>query len=146
MIDIIRLMFEFGSLIVFSLLHIIIYPSFNYFSKEELVNWYRDKRDQIYLFAILLGPIHLTSIILQLVHKQDLYTIVSSITICALWVQHYVIIEANHAIIIKGVGSLEKAKRAIKNNNLIRIIILTFLLGWTILKTVQSTNFWLVTN
>ena len=146
MIDIVRLMFEFGSLIVFSLLQVIIYPSFNYYSKAELIKWYRDKRDQIYLFALLLGPVHLTSVIIQLVHKQDLYTITSSIVICTLWVQHYVIIETKHATIIKGVGSLEKAKQAIKKNNLIRVIILTLLLGWTIFRTVQRTGFWLTTN
>lgn len=146
MIDILRLMFEFCAVIVFCMLQLIVYPSLTYYSREELLKWYHSGRDRIFIFAVILAPGHLITSTLQLIDRQNTYTIVSILIILFMWIQHIIVIEPKHGKIIAGLDSSESIKKFISKQNLIRIILLSFLLGWTIYNTVKSTNMWLVNN
>ncbi|MCL5244185.1 hypothetical protein M4I21_00080 [Cellulophaga sp. 20_2_10] len=146
MIDILRLMFEFSAVIVFCLLQFIIYPSLTYYSREELLKWYHTGRDRIFLFALILAPGHLITSVLQLIDRQNSYTIISILVILFMWIQHITIIEPKHGKIIAGLDSSESIKKFISKQNLIRIILVSFLLGWTIYNTSKSTTMWLGNN
>lgn len=143
MIDILRLVFEFSAVIVFGMLQLIVYPSLMFYSREELLKWYHSGRDRIFIFAIILTPGHLITSVLQLIDRQNPYTIVSVLCIAFMWFQHIVIVEPKHGKIIAGVDSSIEIRKSIAKQNLVRIVIITFLLGWTFYNTIKSTTMWL---
>tara|TARA_R110002049_G_scaffold263086_18_gene439200 strand:+ start:12640 stop:13086 length:447 start_codon:yes stop_codon:yes gene_type:complete len=143
MIDILRVLFEFGSVIAFCMLQFIIYPSLKFYSKDGLIKWYHLERDRIFLFAVILAPGHLIVAVFQLLNRQDAYTITSIGVIFLLWMHHFMIVEPKHRKIIAGIGSTDQILNSISKNNLVRILALVFLLGWSIYNTILETDLWL---
>lgn len=142
MIDILRILFEFASVVVFCMLQFIIYPSLKFYSEENLKKWYNFGRDRIFLFALVIAPMHLVSTVFQLLNRQNAYTITSISVILLLWIMHYTIIEPKHRKIMFGIGSSEEHRHNISKHNFIRILLLLFLLCWTTYNTFKDLGLW----
>lgn len=85
-LDLFRLVFDFGMLVLIWIVQLVIYPSFQFYSKSELKTWHTK---YMFRFSLIVAPLMIiqTLIIgLQIYDDANLYTILSGITILILWI------------------------------------------------------------
>ncbi|PHN08528.1 hypothetical protein [Flavilitoribacter nigricans] len=86
MLDLFRLLLDFGVVVLIWLVQLVIYPSFKYFSREGINRWH-PKYTFLVSFVImplLLGQLALAAY--QVFFFPDLFTIVSFILIIIAWI------------------------------------------------------------
>ncbi|WP_031428166.1 hypothetical protein [Flavimarina sp. Hel_I_48] len=84
-LSLLRLLFDFGMLVLIWLVQVIIYPSFRYYSKRNLKRWHKK---YMQVSAILIAPQMLGQLIitvLQCYDDQNSYTTMSLIILIILW-------------------------------------------------------------
>lgn len=89
-LETLRLLFDFGLLILIWLVQLIIYPGFAYYSKEKLFVWHKKYTIGIATVVIPLMFGQLISATLQLSQESSLYTVGSMILIAAVWISTFV--------------------------------------------------------
>jgi len=88
-LSIIQLFFDFGLLILIWIVQLIIYPSFDYFTKSELIKWHHKYTSRISVIVMPLMISQLGSTILQLSNVQSYKTIISIILIGIVWMSTF---------------------------------------------------------
>jgi len=130
MISLIRLLLDFGMLVLIWLVQRIIYPSFLHYSDKQLLHWHAiyTKRFSYIVITLMLGQLGVS--IYQLFMKVDLYTILSLSIIIVLWVSTFIQFVPIHSQISKGHSSSQLLNSLIQKN-WIRTILWTlmFLMG-----------------
>jgi hypothetical protein len=95
-LDVTRLVVDFGFLVLIWTVQLVIYPSFNYYTKENLFKWHTSYTVRV---TFIVFPIMLSQLILALIQVFQLinwYTITSLLIIAALWLLTFLIFVPLH--------------------------------------------------
>lgn len=85
MIEITRLLLDFGLCILIWMVQLIVYPSFLFFSFNNLFTWHKTYTKAIALIVIPLMLGQLGIVIYQVFLVQNIYTLVSIVFVVFLW-------------------------------------------------------------
>lgn len=88
-LSILRLLFDFGLLVLIWMVQLIIYPSFQFYSENDLVPWHEKYMLGISFVVIPLMFGQLITAILQLIHDRNYYSIVSMMLITLVWISTF---------------------------------------------------------
>ncbi|MGB5437271.1 MAG: hypothetical protein WBM98_15345 [Maribacter sp.] len=125
-IDILRIILDFGLLVLIWVVQRIIYPGFQYYNADNLIVWHRKYTLRIgFIVApLMIGQLGIS--LGQVFFTPSIYTVVSLIFIVLVWISTFLQFVPMHTNISKGVVS-EKLLRSLVYKNWLR----TFL--WTVL-------------
>lgn len=130
-IDVVRLLLDFGLLVLIWIVQLIIYPGFRHYDTENFVKWHRTytSRFTFIVLPLMLGQLCIT--IYQLILNIDPYTVSSLVIIIILWFSTFIQFVPTHANISKGNTSQVLLDSLVKKN-WIRTFLWTvlFLLSW----------------
>lgn len=133
-IELLRLLFDFGLLVLIWLVQLVIYPSFKFYQKEKLLKWHEKYTLGISVVVIPLMFGQLISSILQLVESQNTYTIGSLILITIVWAITFSQFVPIHGKIAAGKADEVFLKRLV-NINWSRTFLWTLIFIWTFLTS-----------
>ena len=133
-IVLLRLLLDFGLLVLIWIVQRIIYPSFLYVEPEHLVKWHKTytTRFTFIVLPLMLGQLSIS--IYQLVLGANVYTISSFIIIVLLWLSTFLQFVPVHAEISKG-NVNQKMLNSLVKKNWIRTILWTLLCAYSIFYT-----------
>jgi len=134
-ITILRLLFDFGLLVLIWIVQRIVYPGFLHYDAKNLINWHKvyTSRLTLIVMPLMLGQLGIS--IYQLIMEIDLYTVLSLIIIIVIWVATFLQFVPIHAQISKGKAS-QKMLDSLVKKNWIRTFLWTVLLLYSLLVTV----------
>ena len=125
-IDIIRLLLDFGLVVLIWIIQRIVYPSFLYYSSEDLVKWHRIYTSR---FSTVVIPLMFTQLgvsIYQVFAHTNLYTASSLVIIILIWITTFAVFVPIHSKISKE-NSNESDLVSLVNKNWMRTILWTLL-------------------
>lgn len=125
-VSILRLFFDFGLVILIWLVQLVIYPSFLFYSKEQLIPWHQKYTVGISFIVIPLMFGQLILAILQLINEMTIYTISSMVLIILVWTSTFIVFVPMHNKIASGDGNTKVLHQLVKQNWLRTIV-------WTII-------------
>ena len=130
-INIIRLLFDAGLFVLIWMVQLVVYPSFLYYEKQNLVKWHNhySKRLAIIVIPLMFGQLIIASI--QLVELSSIETIISLLMVCAVWISTFVQFVPIHNKISKNKVT-EKLLKQLVNRNWLRTLLWTLIFGWSI--------------
>lgn len=88
-LSILRLLFDFGLLVLIWMVQLVIYPSFQFYSENDLLPWHEKYMLGISFVVIPLMFGQLITAILQLIHDRNFYSIVSMMLITLVWISTF---------------------------------------------------------
>jgi len=115
-LDSIRWLIDFGFVVLIWAVQLVIYPSFKYYSKENLFVWH--KRYTLRVTYVVL-PLMLTQLVLvciQLYQTQNWYTVSSAVIIFVLWLQTFLVFVPLHQSIDANQPKLNVCDQLIQKN------------------------------
>ncbi len=85
MLEAVRLLLDFGLMVLIWMVQLLIYPSFAFYTGENLVKWHKKykKRIAFVVIPLMLGQLVVTTY--QLITYQGIYEIGSMIIVLVLW-------------------------------------------------------------
>ncbi len=95
-LDLARLLIDFGFVILIWAVQLVIYPSFGYYSKENLYQWHRSYTTRVTFIVLPLMFSQLVLAVIQLWQIQNEFTILSAVIIATLWLQTFLIFVPLH--------------------------------------------------
>lgn len=121
-----RLLFDFGLLVLIWIVQLVVYPGFKYYKREGLQEWHHRYTVQIsyIVFPLMLGQLLVTGI--QLWNKLSWYTLGSLLIIVLLWGSTFLQFVPLHNKISKG-GFNEKTIVQLVRKNWFRTALWTAL-------------------
>ena len=125
-VAIIRLLLDFGLVVLIWIIQRIVYPSFLHYSTENLVIWHKEYTSRFSAIVIPLMIGQLVISIYQAIIVTNLYTVVSLVIVILVWLSTFLQFVPIHANIAKGRVS-EKMLNSLVTKNWLR----TFL--WSLL-------------
>ncbi|MDA8893832.1 hypothetical protein OAN30_03615 [Flavobacteriaceae bacterium] len=134
MIEISRLILDFGLCILIWMVQLIVYPSFLFFSDINLFTWHKTYTKAIALIVMPLMLGQLSIVIYQVFLMQNTYTLTSIVLVVFLWGITLLKFAPMHQQISEGKTHLQLQKKLVQMN-WIRTII------WTILFVMSSASF-----
>jgi len=96
------LLFDFGMLVLIWIVQLLIYPSFAYFSKQELISWHQKYTIRITFVVMPLMVAQLTIGIIQVWIEPHLYQILNLLLLGAVWLSTFLQFVPMHQDIAKG--------------------------------------------
>jgi len=125
-IDIIRLLLDFGLVVLIWIIQRIVYPSFLHYNTENLVRWHRiyTSRFSAIVIPLMFGQLGIS--IYQVFTNTNLYTVSSLVIIILIWISTFAIFVPIHAI-ISNENSSESDLVSLVNKNWMRTILWTLL-------------------
>ena len=126
MIEITRLLLDFGLCILIWMVQLIVYPSFLFFSDNNLFTWHKTYTKAIALIVIPLMLGQLGIAIYQVFLAQNIYTLVSIVFVVFLWGITLLKFAPMHQQISEGNTQIQLLKTLVQMN-WIRTIIWTLL-------------------
>ena len=133
MIEITRLLLDFGLCILIWMVQLIVYPSFLFFSDNNLFTWHKTYTKAIALIVIPLMLGQLGIAIYQVFLAQNIYTLVSIVFVVFLWGITLLKFAPMHQQISEGNTQIQLLKTLVQMN-WIRTII------WTLLFVLSSAS------
>jgi len=136
-ITILRLLFDFGLLVLIWIVQRIIYPSFPHYNAKNLINWHKvyTSRLTFIVMPLMLGQLGIS--IYQLIMDINLYTVLSIMIIIVIWVSTFLQFVPIHAQISKGNAS-QKMLDSLIQKNWIRTFLWTALFLYSMLNTAMK--------
>ena len=133
-ITILRLLFDFGLLVLIWIVQRIVYPGFLHYNPKNLINWHKvyTSRLTFIVMPLMLGQLGFS--IVQLIMEINLYTVLSIIIIIVIWVSTFMQFVPIHAQIAKGKASQNMLDSLVKKN-WIRTCLWTALFLYSMLNT-----------
>ena len=133
-ITILRLLFDFGLLVLIWIVQRIVYTSFLHYNSKNLINWHKvyTSRLTIIVMPLMIGQLGIS--IYQLIMEINLYTVLSIIIIIVIWVSTFTQFVPIHAQISKGNASQNMLDSLVKKN-WIRTFLWTALFLYSMLNT-----------
>jgi hypothetical protein len=125
-LDIIRLLIDFGLVVLIWMIQRIVYPSFLYYNTQDLAAWHKEYTSRFSAIAVPLMFGQLGISIYQLIISTNLHTVASVAIIILVWIATFFQFVPIHSDISKERAN-EKILKALVNKNWLR----TFL--WTLL-------------
>ena len=130
-LDLVRLLFDFGLLVLIWLVQLVIYPSFQFYQKESLLKWHQKYTFGISVVVIPLMFGQLITAIIQLVKAQNTFTVISIILIVLVWAVTFSKFVPMHSKISNGDTSKEILQKLVKLN-WSRTILWSLLFIWSL--------------
>lgn len=134
-INTLRLLLDFGLLILIWMVQLVLYPSFAHYVSEDLVQWHKKYTLGISYLVVPLMLGQLVLAILQGLQEVSGYTVVSLVLISGVWITTFLWFVPMHNTIASGKADSKMLKRLVKLNWW-----RTFL--WTVIFCWSSFNFW----
>ena len=136
-IIILRLLIDFGLLVLIWIVQRIVYPSFLYYNSKDLINWHSlyTSRFTFIVMPLMLGQLGIS--IYQLIMEIDLYTVLSLIIILLIWLSTFLQFVPIHTEISKGKVS-QKMLDSLVKKNWIRTFLWTALFLYTAVITAMQ--------
>ena len=133
-ITILRLLFDFGLLVLIWIVQLIVYPSFLHYNAKNLISWHKvyTSRLSFIVMPLMLGQLGIS--IYQLILDINLYTVLSIIIIIVIWVSTFLQFVPIHAQISKG-NTSQKMLESLVKKNWIRTFLWTALFLYSMLIT-----------
>jgi len=125
-LSLIRLLFDFGLLVMIWMVQLVVYPGFKYYHRERLIEWHNiyTARISYVVLPLMLGQLLLSGI--QLWGEVSWYTLGSFLIIALLWGSTFLQFVPLHDTISKGNFKEETIFQLVKKNWL-RTVLWTFL-------------------
>jgi len=101
-LDNFRMLVDFGFAVLIWAVQLVIYPSFLYYSKKELIAWHRKYTIRVTYIVLPLMFTQLILSVLQFVILRNFYTILSVILIGILWALTFTVFVPLHRKIDRG--------------------------------------------
>lgn len=136
-IFILRLLVDFGLLVLIWMIQIIIYPSFLYYKKENLIFWHRKYTP---LIGYIVGPLMLFQLgitIYQITNKINLFNIISLVIISLVWISTFLQFVPIHNSISKGHVNKEMLVALVKKNSIRTLL-------WSMLFLINIAYYFLI--
>ncbi len=133
-IGLFRLVFDSGLLLLIWMVQLIIYPSFQFYTSENLLPWHQKYTVAISFVVIPLMFGQLITASLQLIAERNIFTIGSIILIALVWLSTFAQFVPMHGAIASGNTSQELLKELV-SKNWIRTILWTLIFVWTLIKS-----------
>ena len=133
MIEITRLLLDFGLCILIWMVQLIVYPSFTFYNNTQLLTWHKTYTKAIALIVIPLMLGQLGIAIYQVFLAQNSYTLVSIVLVVFLWGITLLKFAPMHQQISEGNTQIQLLKTLVQTN-WIRTII------WTLLFVLSSAS------
>ncbi len=125
-LDLARLLIDFGFVVLIWAVQLVIYPSFGFYTKDNLFIWHKSYTARV---TIIVLPLMFSQLILscmQLWEIQNWYTILSLVFVITLWLQTFLIFVPLHQSIDKN-EPVENVCNKLVNKNWTRTVLWTFL-------------------
>ena len=132
-LELLRLLFDFGLLVLILMVQLIIYPSFQFYTSENLLRWHKKYTLAISFVVIPLMFGQLITSALQLIDERNAYTIGSVILIALVWIITFTQFVPMHHRINNGQAK-ESLLNQIVKRNWIRTFLWTCIFVWSFLK------------
>ena len=116
MIEITRLLLDFGLCILIWMVQLIVYPSFAFYNNTQLLTWHKTYTKAIALIVIPLMLGQLGIAIYQVVLAQNVYTLVSIVLVVFLWGITLLKFAPMHQQISKGNTQIQLLKTLVQMN------------------------------
>ncbi len=115
-VAIIRLLLDFGLVVLIWMIQRIVYPSFLHYSAENLVIWHKEytSRFSVIVIPLMFGQLGIS--IYQAILLTNLYTVVSLVIVILLWVSTFLQFVPIHSGISKGLISKKKLNSLVSKN------------------------------
>lgn len=112
----IRLLIDAGFLVLIWAVQLVIYPSFSYYEKSNLLTWHRSYTKRV---TVIVLPLMFGQLILGIIHLwqlQDWYTISSMAIILVLWLLTFLIFVPLHQSIDNNQPVANVCEKLVKYN------------------------------
>lgn len=135
-IELLQLLIDFGFAVLIWAVQLIIYPSFNFYSAENLLKWHRLYTKKITFIVLPLMLTQLVITIIHLWHIVNVYTILSMLIVVLLWLLTFIVFVPLHQSIDQAKNDKRTVNKLVHKNKL-----RTFL--WSLLFVVSALNYFL---
>ena len=127
--EVVRLLVDFGLVVLIWMVQLLIYPSFAYYSREALMRWHKKYTPRItaVVMPLMLGQLMLYGALIQEV--KTVYTIGSFCIVLLVWLLTFAVFVPLHRSITKGSHS-EVSLRRLTAFNWARTLLWTALFLW----------------
>ena len=134
-VEILRILFDVGLLVLIWMVQLIVYPSFLYYTPEQLVSWHARYVKQISLIVIplMFGQTLVTAY--QLYQTQSVYTIGSGVLVLLTWILTFYLFVPRHNT-ISNTSYTGKTLVELVSLNWSRTVIWTLIFLWTLITHV----------
>jgi hypothetical protein len=95
-LDLARLIIDFGFVVLIWAVQLVIYPSFSFYSKENLYKWHRSYTARVTFIVLPLMFSQLILAVIQLWQIQNWFTLISTLVIITLWLLTFLIFVPLH--------------------------------------------------
>lgn len=115
-VDDFRLLLDFGFAVLIWAVQLVIYPSFLYYPKKDLITWHRSYTVRVtyIVMPLMFGQLILS--IWQLIALKNLYTVLSVILIGLLWVLTFTVFVPLHRNIDRGQPESDTSLKLVRYN------------------------------
>ena len=125
-LDLARLLIDFGFVVLIWAVQLVIYPSFGFYTKDNLFIWHKSYTARVTIIVLPLMFSQLFLSCMQLWEIQNWYTILSLVFVITLWLQTFLIFVPLHQSIDKN-EPVENVCNKLVNKNWTRTALWTFL-------------------
>lgn len=131
-----RLLFDFGLLVLIWLVQLVIYPGFNFYTPANLQKWHKTytSRITVIVLPLMLGQLFIA--VWQLWTEINIYTAGSILLIITTWLLTFTVFVPLHNSIVNKPFDKEVLS-ALVRKNWFRTVIWTLLFLWSFLKIVK---------
>ncbi|WP_299523846.1 hypothetical protein [Winogradskyella sp.] len=136
-LEILRLLIDFGFVVLIWAVQLVIYPSFAYYSKSDLVKWHRSYTKRVTYIVLPLMFSQLAFGIFHLWQIRDWYTIISLLLILILWILTFRVFVPLH-FSIDGNNPVENVCKKLVTKNWARTALWTLLFLITLIYFLQN--------
>ncbi len=121
-IAIVRLLLDFGLLILIWIVQLVIYPSFSYFEKDNLIKWHHvyTLRIGVLVMPMMIGQITIS--LIQIFTTYTFYNLIDLTLIVGVWLSTFLHFVPMHMNISKGIID-DKLKYKLVFYNWIRVFL-----------------------
>ncbi|WP_010228465.1 hypothetical protein [Gillisia marina] len=132
----IRLLFDTGLVVLIWMIQLVVYPSFEYYNKVDLIKWHKRYTTNISFIVIPLMFGQLIMAIFQVFQLQNYKTLLGLSFIIAVWLSTFLQFVPIHNKIAKGLIS-DKLLSQLVTKNWLRTFLWTLIFGWSIYSVVN---------
>lgn len=133
-IALLHLIIDFGFAVLIWAVQLVIYPSFKFYTPENLVKWHRIYTQKITIIVLPLMFSQLAIAVIHLWNTINLFTVASIVIITALWLLTFLIFVPLHQLIDKALHNDRTVTELVQKNR-----IRTFL--WSLLFVISTVNY-----
>lgn len=139
-IDLIRILLDFGLMILIWIVQLVIYPGFCYYRNEDLGEWHKIYTGRI---GMVVGPLMIAQLLVaswQLWMQSNIYTWGSILIIAIIWAMTFLVFVPLHNSISSS-QSCEKTTRTLVSKNWWRTFLWSILFFGSLILKISGYNF-----